>query len=336
MHINDFGKLQDGYMTKQYAIGNQTIQCLICDYGATLTSLKVDGIETVCGFDSIDGYLNEEVFMGKTVGRCCNRIANGTFVLNGITYHIPINNGPNSLHGGLSGFDQKVWKVEQYSDDEITLSYVSKDQEEGYPGNLRVEVTYAVKNSQLEFSYRATSDQDTLCNITNHSYFNLEGAKSQSVLNHELKINADTIGKVDQDGCTHEETMCVEHTPFDFRTFKEIGKDIHQNHEQLICGTGYDHHYLISESGKRHFLTCKSEKLIMDIESDLPGVHVYTSNWCTGQSHGHQNNPYPKHCAICFETQYYPNAINTKNQLAPILKKGQTIQHTTIYRFTKR
>lgn len=291
MNYTFFGLTNDGRETKLYTLENDFYKMEVADYGATLVSfiIKDKGIDIVQGFDSVYGYENEVEYMGQSIGRVCNRIGKGEFVLNGQKYLVPINNNGNSLHGGKIGFNQKIWTCHA-ENNKLKFSYFSKDGEQGYPGNLNVSTTYELLDDGFSFSYEGTSDQDTLLNVTNHSFFNLDGLESDSVLNHYLQINAKRFACVDENGCTFDDVADVRNTAFDFQKFKQIGKDIDNNEQQLINGSGYDHHFLVEDTGFRKFLTCKGEFVEMSVYSDLPGFHLYTSNFLDGTSHGKRGN----------------------------------------------
>lgn len=314
-----------------YILKNDDIEVSVCNYGATLCNFKYKGTDIVQGFENVSSYVEDVKYMNATIGRVCNRIEKGRFFLNGQEYRVPINNGPNSLHGGIDGFDSKYFDIKE-NGNKLVCTYESKDMEEGYPGNLSLKVIYELLDDGLCFAYEATSDKDTLVNICNHAFFNIDGPKSETVLNDYLMINADYIGKIDKDGCTRDEIMNVKDTPFDFSVRKRIGQNIDDRHEQILNANGYDHHYLIKGEGLRWFCSYDNEKIRLDVYSDLPGMHVYSSNYLNGTSKGKEGGRYPKRSSICFETQYYPNAINCINHKKPILKAGDTIKHKTIFK----
>lgn len=331
--MKDFGKVENrsSYL---YTIENNKFIMSVCDYGATLVSfvIKEKNIDIIQGFDSVDGYVNQVVYMGATIGRVCNRIKNGEFELDGIKYKLNINNGPNSLHGGINGFNSVFWDIE-VSANSIICKYFSKDGEEGYPGNLNVKVVYSLMDDGLRFEYEGISDKDTLFSLTNHAFFNFYGPTSNSVLEHELVINANHIGMVDENGQTLEELMNIVNTPFDFRNKKKIGIDIDIDNQQLINGNGYDHHYVIEGNGYRKMLECYGNKIKMNVYSDLDGFHLYSGNFLDGKSKGKFNGSFPRRSAVCFETQYYPNSINYSSKKAPILKANILKKHLTDFTF---
>lgn len=321
----------DGIQYSMYSISNSDVSISVTDYGATLCNFVYKGTDIVQGFENVSGYINEVKYMNATIGRVCNRIGNGTFTLNAKTYHVPVNNGPNCLHGGINGFDTKLWECQE-SEHQLVFTYTSVDGEEGFPGNVTVKVTYELLDDGLAYSYEATSDQDTLVSICNHAFFNLNGPTSTTILNDYLQVNATKIACVDANGLTQEETLTVKDTPFDFTTRKLIGQDITSNHPQITNAKGYDHHFIIDGDGLRHFGTYDNNRVAMDIYSDLPGMHIYSGNYLEGIAHGKQENTYPCRSSICFETQYYPNAINLTEPIKPILKANQTMKHTTQFR----
>ena len=311
-----------------YEIKKGPFRLTISEYGATICNFEYQGIDLVQGFENVHSYVEEVKYMNAVIGRVCNRIALGQYHLNGQTYQLYVNNGPNCLHGGKEGFDAKKWNLDIVGDS-IVCHYISKDQEEGFNGNVDIYLVYTLLEDGLRFAYSATSDEDTPLSICNHAFFNINGLSSKSILEDELLINANKIAKVDADGLSLEETLDVEGTPFDFRQFKKIGQDINANHPQIQNAQGYDHHFIIEGEGLRHFATYQNNYLMMEVYSDLPGMHLYSANYLAGNYHGKDSNNYPRRSSICFETQYYPNAINMKEPLKPILKKNEIMYHET-------
>ncbi len=321
----------DGLDYYLYTIVKGNLEISVTDYGATLCNFKYKGLDIVQGFENVHGYVEDVKYMNATIGRVCNRIAKGKFNLGDKEYFLAINNGPNTLHGGKKGFDTKKWQVKEGAD-QLVCTYLSQDMEEGFPGNLSIEVIYKLEEDGLIYQYRAKSDADTLVNICNHAFFNLNGATSDSILQDHLQIDADFIGMVDSDGLTTETLLDVTGTPFDFRKRKQIGADIDAKHPQLINGNGYDHHFVIVGEDMRHFCTYDNGKLQLEVFSDLPGMHFYSANYLDGHARGKQGNNYPRRSSICFETQYYPNAINLQRQIKPILKANELKEHTTKFK----
>ena len=333
--MENFGKLIDGRDCHLYTIENEKVILKVSDYGASIVSLilKEKNVDIIQGFDSVDGYINDVPYMGGSIGRVCNRIGYGKFVLNDKTYNVTINNGPNSHHGGKYGFDKKLFSAEVFKDS-IILKYLSKDKEEGYPGNLNVTVIYKLLESGFEYSYEGISDQDTLFSMTNHAFFNFNGPTSTSALDHIVQTDCVDVACVNSDGLTLDEVFDARNTPFDFRKAKSLEKDINENHKQLINGSGYDHHYVVGGEGYRKMVSCFANDIKMDIYSDSPGFHLYTGNFLDGKAHGKQGGNFPRRSAVCFETQYYPNAINYNNQTKPILKANEVKKHKSEFIFT--
>ncbi len=330
-----FGKLKDGREVTLYTIENDHIVMKVMDYGATLVSFiqKDTGIDVVEGFEDIEGYLNQTSYIGASVGRTANRIEKGKFKLNGKEYTVPINNNGNCNHGGIEGFDKKIWSgVEE--EDKVTFRYTSVDGEEGYPGNLFVKVVYSLLEDGISISTEARSDQDTLFAYTNHSYFNLE--ESDDVLNHEVMVHSDQYGLSDENGLTLNELVPVENTPFDFRTFKQLGKDINEENIQLKYGKGYDHHYPIEGTGLREMAVVRNDKLELHAYSDYPGMHLYSGNWLENKV-GKKGHRYPERSAVCLEAEYMPNAINYPNvEPKPIVHVEESQKHEIQYRLKVR
>ena len=319
----------------------------ITNYGATLVSLKVKDNkgkfdDVVLGYDKLEDYLKYKNFFGATVGRFANRIENSSFELNGIQYKVAKNEGENHLHGGIVGFDKVVWEVElqtKESNESIEFSYLSKDGEEGYPGNLNVRVKYtATEDNELKIEYYAISDKDTIVNLTNHSYFNLSGQGSGDILKHKIMINSDKFTINDKDSIPTGEIAEVNNTPMDFRELTCIGKNISSDYEQIVFGSGYDHNWIINDTGKRLEKAAEvyDEKSgrVMEVYTTKPGVQFYSANFLKGLEPGKGGTTYIKRGAFCLETQYFPNSVKHKNFPSPILKAKQKYEHETIYKFS--
>jgi len=317
--IDKFGEV-NGINYNLYTIENDFLKISVSEYGACLVNFidKRNNTNIVKGFNDVSDYYENDSYMGMSVGRVCNRIGNGKFVLNDKEYNIPINNGPNSLHGGKKGLSFRKWDI-NIQDHNIICKIFSKDKEEGYPGNLEVEVKYILEGNGLTYQFSGKSDQDTLLSMTNHSYFNLNGRDSKTIANHKLFVNCNEVAKIDENGLSQSETFNVNDTPFDFREPRIIGECLKESNHQLELGNGYDHHFVINET-KQSIVECCGDKCELKIYSDLPGVQIYTANFLPD-----------KKSAICFETQFYPNAINYNNRKKPILKKNQVSRYTTKY-----
>lgn len=327
----------------------------ITNYGSTLVSLKVADNkgkfnDVVLGYDKLEDYLKYKNFFGATVGRVANRIENSSFELNGIQYKVAKNEGENHLHGGIIGFDKVVWEErllvkeksqKEETDASIEFSYLSPDGEEGYPGNLNVRVKYTVtEENELKIEYNAISDKDTIVNLTNHSYFNLSGQGSGDILKHKLMINADKFTINDKYSIPTGEIAEVNNTPMDFRKLTCIGDNISSSYEQIVFGSGYDHNWVINNSGKKLSMAAEvyDEKSgrVMEVYTTKPGVQFYSANFLDGLESGKGGTTYIKRSGLCLETQYFPNAVKHKNFFSPILTAGQKYEHSTIYKFSIR
>lgn len=342
----NFGKTNEGIETEIFTICNEHgMEVEITNYGATVVSVLVpdkngDIKDVVLGYSDLDGYLKGDKYLGATIGRCGNRIEHGKFKINDVEYTLAINNGNNHNHGGLKGFDKAVWNVENVDEENnsLKLSYLSKDGEEGYPGNLKVNVTFTItEHNELKIDYNAVSDADTVVNLTNHSYFNLSGDPSKSPLNHKLKINADRFTANNEESVPTGEIRNVESTPMDFRKLKVIGEEINSDYDQIRFARGYDHNWLINdgESRLRKAATLIDEEsgIVMDTYTTTPGIQLYTSNFLDGTDIGKNNIKYEMRSGICLETQYVPNAINNEKFETTLLKSGEEYNHTTSYKF---
>ena len=321
----------------------------VTNYGGTLISLNVQDNkgefdDVVLGYETLEDYLKYTNFFGATVGRFANRIENSSFELNGIEYKVAKNEGENHLHGGIIGFDKVVWEensASQKSDDSIEFSYLSVDGEEGYPGNLDVKVKYTVtEDNELKIEYFAVSDKDTIINLTNHSYFNLSGQGSGDVLKHKIMINADKFTINDKYSIPTGEIADVDNTPMDFRELTYIGKNISSDYQQIVFGNGYDHNWVINNSGKKLEKAAEvyDEKSgrVMEVYTTSPGVQFYSANFLDGMQRGKGGTTYIKRGALCLETQNFPNSMKHKNFPSPILKAKQKYEESTIYKFSTK
>jgi len=318
----------------------------VMTYGATLTELdapdrsgKLDDV--VLGFDSLGGYLGKEPFFGATVGRVGNRIAKGRFTLDGKAYQLAVNDGPNHLHGGIKGFDKVVWDAEAVPGEggpSVRFSYLSRDGEEGYPGNCRVTVLYKLTSAgELRLDYAVTTDRDTPVNVTNHSYFNLAGPENGDILGHELTLDADRFTPVDSTLIPTGELAPVAGTPMDFLRPTRIGAHIEEVGGHPV---GYDHNYVINGGGGKLAPVATvyepGSGRVMEVSSTEPGVQFYTGNFLDGTITGKKGVVYRQHWALCLETQHFPDSVNHPNFPSYVLKAGATYRSTTIYRFGVR
>jgi aldose 1-epimerase len=344
-----FGELPDGQKADLYTLTNGNGMTVnITNYGGIITKLtapdkKGEWTDVVLGFDSLQPYLAENPFFGALVGRYGNRIAKGKFTLEGKEYSLAINNGPNALHGGKKGFDKQLWKATEIKEDSIVglqLEYLSKDMEEGYPGNLTVKVTYTLDNdNSLTIKYRATTDKTTVINLTNHSYFNLTGLK-RDILDHEVSIASDSIVPVDTTLIPTGKLRAVEGTPFDFRKPVKINAGINKTEdEQIKNGGGYDHCWVLkrTEPGLMLFATVKEPESgrFMEVFTTEPAVQFYTGNFLDGSLKG-KNATFSKRFGFCLETEHYPDSPNQPQFPSTVLKPGDTYETTTKYRFSAK
>jgi aldose 1-epimerase len=341
-----FGVTPEGKVDIYTLQNSNQIKVEIITYGGIIKSIQTPDkngqIENIClGFDSLPPYLNEHPYFGAIVGRYGNRIANGKFSIEGNEYNLATNNGPNHLHGGLKGFDKVIWEAKSFENEEkvgLELTYLSEDMEEGYPGNLSVKVTYSLnQENELHIDYEAVTDKKTVCNLTNHSYFNLAGAGNGNVLNHELIIHSDSITPVDENLIPTGEPLAVEGTPFDFRTKKKIGVSIDQDHPQIAYGGGYDHNYILRNSTEElpliSVVTEPKSGRKMEVLTTEPGVQFYTGNFLDGTLVGSGNNRYRERYGFCLETQHYPDSPNQPNFPSTLLDVGEKYSTKTVYRF---
>jgi aldose 1-epimerase len=345
----DFGTV-DGQQVFVFTLQNPSgMEVKITNYGGTITSIRVPDRngkfdDVALGFNDLDGYTSKanNAYFGATIGRYANRIAHGTFKLNGREYHIPANDGPNSLHGGLKGFDKRVWDAKEASDADgpaLQLRYLSRDGEEGFPGNLEVVVRFSLGNkNDLRIDYSATTDKDTVLNLTNHSYFNLAGAGNETVLNHKLTLSADRFTPIDSTLIPTGAIQSAAGTPLDFRHAEAIGARINEDNEQLKFGKGYDHNFVLNGAGDGSpVLAAKVEEpnsgRVMEVLTTQPGIQFYSGNFLDGKIHG-IGGAYRYRSALALETQHFPDSPNHPNFPSTVLHPGQAFRSTTIYRFS--
>lgn len=343
----DFCQQIDEKETALYVLSNASgAELCVTNYGAKIVSLMVpdrDGklTDVVTGHKSIADYLtSEEPYFGAICGRYGNRIAKGRFEIDGTVYdQLAINNGPNSLHGGLKGFNAKVWDATQKDEQTIELQLISPDGEEGFPGELQTAVTYQLtEDNEVIISYRAVTTKPTVLNLTNHSYFNLSGAGDPYVGDHLLQINANYYLPTDETAIPYGPKEPVEGTPMDFRTPHTVGERINDDFEQLHFGKGYDHTYILNKEGEElsFCARCNSPKtgIVMETFTTEPGVQLYTGNWMTGNFEGKPGQRYPERAALCLETQHFPDSPNKPEYPSTLLRPGETFVSTTIYKFS--
>ena len=343
-----FGNTPDGTPVAIYTLrNNKGMEARIMTYGGIIVSLKVPDKngklgDVVLGYDDLDGYLKATPYFGALIGRYGNRIGGAKFTLEGKTYTLATNNGPNSLHGGLKGFDKVVWTAVKADvgpkGPRLELNYLSQDGEEGFPGNLKVTAVYTLTdNNELRLDFTATTDKPTVCNLTHHSYFNLAGQGNGDILGHEVYINSDKTTPVDKELITTGKFASVDGTPFDFRKPTTIGARINDPDTQLQYGPGYDHNWVINKPmGKLGLLARVYEPTsgrVMEVFSTEPGLQFYTGNSLDGSITGKGGKVYQRRTAFCMEPQHYPDSPNKPMFPTTELKPGQAFQNTIIYRF---
>ena len=342
-NIKLFGVSSQGEEVYVITLTKGDISCNVLSFGATLQSLTVKDlngqpVDVVLGYDSLAEYETHDAYLGATVGRYANRIAKGTFSLNGKEYKLAINNGPNHLHGGLLGFSHRVWAIEEAGESFVKLSLVSADGEESYPGNMKIFVTYALENNSLVIRYEAYTDEDTVCNLTNHSYFNLGGHASGSMLEQEIMLNAQCFTPTDADSIPTGELMSVVNTPMDLTGWTKIGENIESDYIQLVQGRGYDHNYVvdgvIGELRPAASVRCEESGIMMKVETTLPGVQFYTANYIDEGRKGKSNAAYGPRHGFCLETQFFPDSPNQPNFPSAVLKAGEKYEHCTVFAFS--
>ena len=344
---NSFGKTSTGEEIDLYTLRNSNgFETQITNYGAIVVSLKTPDRngrfdDIVLGFSDLESYLKPHPYFGAIVGRYGNRIAKGRFRLDGVEYKLAVNNGENHLHGGIKGFDKVVWtgrELTTKAGPAVVFTYLSKDGEEGYPGNLRVSVTYTLTTkNELRIDYSATTDKNTVINLTHHSYFNLLGEGKGDILNHHVRIAANRFVPTDAGSIPTGELRRVIGTPMDFLRFMPIGKRINQDYEQLKLGNGYDHTFVINgRPGVLRFAASAYEPStgrLLEVWTTEPGMQFYTGNFLDGTVTGKSGEPYPRRSGFCFETQHYPDSPNQPAFPTTTLRRGATYRSTTIYKF---
>ena len=351
-----FGQLPDGRQVDVYRFTNANgIEMRVINYGGIILSLKTPDVQgelddIVLGFDALDEYLSDEYrqanpYFGALIGRYGNRIADGQFSLDGETHTLASNDGDNHLHGGQQGFDRVLWQAEPFENDEgagLVLRYTSEDGEEGYPGRLETEVTYTLTDTdELLVDYRATTDKATPVNLTQHSYFNLEGEGSGSILDHHLMINADAFTPVDDTLIPTGEIRPVEGTPFDFTQPTPIGERIEKDNEQLTFGKGYDHNFVLAEQAASPSEPVLAARVwepdsgrLLEIATTEPAIQFYSGNFLAGDLTGKRGQAYEHRSGFALETQHYPDSPNQVDFPSTILEPGETYRTRTIYRFS--
>lgn len=334
LQIKILEKYEDGIAIIE--LKNEYLSVRLSNLGCNIMSIIMRDKENkysdiVLGFDDIEDYKTQDKYFGALIGRVANRIGNGKFELNGDKYILPVNDSVNHLHGGLEGFDKKIFGFE-ILENGIEFYYLSKDGEEGYPGNLNLVVKYTLNKETLKVEYTGVCDKDTVINITNHSYFNLSG-DFENICDHYLKIKSDYISKIDENGLTIGELMKVENTPFDFNEYHQIGERIEESHEQISLGQGYDHPFIFKCEENQIELYHERTGRKLTISTSLPGAQLYSSNFLDGRTKGKNGIYYNYRSGVCLETQMLPNSINIEGNSDTILRKGEKYNSYTEYKF---
>ena len=345
-----FGKTKEGINVDQYILKNRNgMEISTINYGGIITSWKTkdrDGNyqDIVLGFDNLSEYESESPYFGAIIGRYGNRIAKGKFTLNDENYNLAVNNDENHLHGGIKGFDKVVWDTREVVDDStasLVLSYLSDDMEEGYPGNLKVQVTYTLDNNdKLSVKYEAVTDKTTIINLTQHSYFNLSADFNKNILDHDILINADSFLPVDSTLIPTGEIRNVGDTPFDFRRSKNIRKEINNSNKQLMIGNGYDHCWVLNnqDQGVRFVASAYDSRTgrLLEVFSDQPGIQFYSGNFLDGSLKSKIGGTYDFRSGFCLETQHYPNSPNEMSFPSVTLNPGEKYMTETIFKFSSK
>jgi aldose 1-epimerase len=345
-----FGKTTGGEQIDLYTLSNKKgMEVSITNFGATVVTLKVPdragkAADIVLGYDTLDGYEKGTSYFGATVGRYGNRIAGGKFSIDGKTYTLPKNNGENTLHGGIVGFNKKVWKAREIASkggESLEMTYLSADGEEGFPGNLSTKVVFTLPadSNELKIDYAATTDKDTVLNLTNHSYFNLAGEGNGDILDHAMMLHAKQFTPVDKGLIPTGELKNVAGTPMDFNTATAIGKRINESDEQLVFGKGYDHNWVLTRPGNGLSIAAEAydpkSGRRLEVLTTEPGVQFYSGNFLDGAK-GKGNKPYPQRAAFCLETQHFPDSPNHPNFPSTLLKPKAVFHSQTVFRFSAK
>lgn len=342
-----FGSMPDGREVERYTLTNKNgVSASFITLGAVWVTMRVPDREgrmedVVLGYDTVEKYLQNPPHFGAPIGRNANRIGGACVTIGGKDYPLAANNGPNNLHSGPDYYHARLWQAraaEGEGEDRVEFSLESPHMDQGYPGNAKIQVSYCLTDDDcLRLEYRMVSDQDTIANFTNHSYFNLAGHKAADILSQLVWIDADFYTPADADSIPTGELAPVEGTPMDFRQMKAIGRDIEEPFEALVLGQGYDHNWVLNHPAGQLSLCAKAEDpasgRVMEVYTDLPGMQFYTANFLANQLPGKEGAEYGRRHAYCFETQYYPDAAHKPQFPGPFLKAGEEYHTVTAYRF---
>lgn len=337
-----WGRTADGAAVPIYTLTSGEVEVRVTGYGAKLVSVRTPDrngklADIVLGFDKLDGYLNgKEPHLGSIVGRFGNRIALGQFSIDGKTYQVPVNNGPNALHGGPKGFDKYVWDAQE-APNAVEFTLVSPDGDMGFPGTMKVTARYTLSGNTLRIDYSATTDKPTVVNLTNHAYFNLHGDDQGNILDQRMEIHADRFTPVDSGLIPTGALEPVENTPLDFRRAQAIGLRINDGYEQMKLAGGYDHNFVVNgEAGTLRVAAIASDPASgrrMTVETTEPGIQFYSGNFLNGMFTGRHGKKYEKHTGFCLETQHFPDSPNHANFPSTLLRPGETLRSTTAFTF---
>lgn len=342
LQVSEFGFLKSGQKVRLFTMQNDAgMSVSVTEYGANLVSLNVpdkngDFRDVVLGYDDAAGYEEDGASIGATVGRNANRIGGAAFTINGKKYKLEKNDNGNNLHSGPDVYNKRMWEAETAEDMRVTFLLHSADGDQGYPGNLDMRVTYELtEENELRITYDGTPDQDTVINMTNHSYFNLNGHNSGNILGHRVTLLADYFTRADEESIPTGEFVDVTGTPMDFRNTHAIGDAIDADYEAIRFGGGYDHNWVLKNNGKFDKVAQaegETSGIVMEVWTDLPGVQMYTANFLDGEK-GKEGAVYGRRGAVCFETQYFPDAVNKENFASPVCNAGERYHTVTAYKF---
>lgn len=350
MTKTDFGRAKDGTPVSLYTVTNKNgVKAVFTDFGAILVSLFVpdrDGnlADVVLGYDKVESYYDNGPNFGSTIGRHANRIGGAAFTLNGKEYRLDRNDGNNNLHGGFDGYHKRVWKADTYTTaagQTVEFTYHSPDMDQGFPGNLDISVKYTLtEDNAIVIAYDAVTDQDTVVNLTNHSYFNLAGHDSGDTLKQKVWIDSEEFTFADEESIPNGEIRKTAGTPMDFTVSKPVSDGIDSDYDQIVWGKGFDHNWILkTQPGRLSKVASMQDDesgRVMDVYTDLPGMQFYSGNFLDGTEIGKGGVPYIQRSGVCFETQYFPNAINVPAFAQPVLKAGEVYRTATVYKFYTR
>lgn len=337
----DFGTLKNGEKTRLYTLENKRgLSIALSDYGACLVKAVLPDkrgkrLDVTLGYESAADYERADKFFGATVGRIANRIGNAAFSLNGREYRLTANEGAHNLHSGPDCYNKRIWKTKEAGEGRVVFALRSPDGDQGYPGEIDIEVSYTLtEENEIKIHYRALPKADTFINLTNHSYFNLEGHDSGDALSQELWIDADAYTRTDKDSIPTGEIVDVTGTPMDFRRKKPIGRDIEARYEALLLAGGYDHNFVLNGEGLRKAAKLSAPKsgITLEVYTDLLGMQFYAGNFLAREE-GKGGAVYGKRQGVCFETQYFPDAMNHENFKSPLVRAGEVYETETVFKF---